>query len=107
LFQSDILFQCIVRFIHIFISSNEEVFLFLFRPQSAKQARNYFAPISNDDNGAEDYSRPFLKGGKKMLNVLTASNDISRMLPKRIQQDKERLYCETLQLKSNLNEMQE
>jgi|LakMenE18May11ns_1017448.scaffolds.fasta_scaffold8159098_1 hypothetical protein len=42
-----------------------------------------------------------------MLNVLTASNDISRMLPKRIQQDKERLYCETLQLKSNLNEMQE
>ncbi len=42
-----------------------------------------------------------------MLNALSASNDLSRMLPKKIIQDKERLYCETLQLKSNLNDISE
>lgn len=46
----------------------------------------------------------FIKVGKKqMFNALSASNDLSRMLPKKIPQDKERLYCETLQLKTNLN----
>ena len=42
-----------------------------------------------------------------MFNAMSASNDLSRMLPKKIQQDKERLYCETLQLKTNLNEITE
>lgn len=42
-----------------------------------------------------------------MFNPMTASNDLSRLLPKKIQQDKERLYCETLQLKTNLNEISE
>lgn len=42
-----------------------------------------------------------------MGNFVSTSNDLSRLLPKRIQQDKEKLYCETLQLKSLLNEMGE
>jgi hypothetical protein len=47
-------------------------------------------------------------GGKKaMFNPMTASNDLTRLLPKKIQHDKERLYCETLQLKTNLNEVSE
>jgi hypothetical protein len=32
------------------------------------------------------------------------TNDFARILPKKIYQDKERLYSEALQLKQNLNE---
>jgi regulator of replication initiation timing len=35
------------------------------------------------------------------------SHDFSRILPKKIHQDKERLYSETLQLKQSLNEVME
>jgi hypothetical protein len=52
----------------------------------------------------EEPPKHFIKVGKKqMFNALSASNDLSRMLPKKILHDKERLYCETLQLKTNLN----
>ena len=35
------------------------------------------------------------------------SHDFSRILPKKIHQDKERLYSETLQLKQSLNDLTE
>ena len=41
-----------------------------------------------------------------MLKAST-SNDLSRLLPKRIPHEKERLYYETLQLKTSLNDITE
>lgn len=35
------------------------------------------------------------------------SHDFSRILPKKIHQDKERLYSETLQLKQSVNDLTE
>lgn len=40
-----------------------------------------------------------------MFHAVTSSNDLSRLLPKKIQQDKEQLYYEALQLKNTLNEI--
>jgi hypothetical protein len=42
-----------------------------------------------------------------MFHAVTSSNDLSRLMPKKILQDKEQLYHETLQLKNNLNEVNE
>jgi len=42
-----------------------------------------------------------------MIHAVATTNDLSRLLPKNIPQDKERLYSETLQLKNNINELTE
>ena len=83
----------------------EKVVIGLLRPQSAKQARNYINQPSHDDSHADEYSRPFFKHNKQMGKAVSTSNDLSRLLPKRIPHEKERLYYETLQLKTSLNEI--
>ena len=40
----------------------------------------------------------------KLMRPDLTTNDFARILPKKIYQDKERLYSEALQLKQNLNE---
>jgi hypothetical protein len=56
----------------------------------------------------EEPIRHFVKMGKKqMLNAMSISNDLSRLLPKKIHHDKEQLYHENLQLKNSLNEVNE
>lgn len=42
-----------------------------------------------------------------MPNVMSVSNDLSRLLPKKIHHDKEQLYYDNMQLKTNLNEINE
>jgi hypothetical protein len=71
--------------------------------------RNYLAQVSNEDGtNIEEPMRHLIKAGKKqMFSALTASNDLSRLLPKKINHDKEQLYHENLQLKTNLNELNE
>lgn len=61
------------------------------RPQSAK-AKHYWAQNSHDEGQFEEHTRSHLKHNKKLVNMVSASNDLSRLLPKRIVQDKERLY---------------
>ena len=66
----------------------EKVQFTLIRPQSAKQARNYWPNLtSNDENHHHEEGRHLGKH-KKMQHVVSTSNDISRLLPKRIQHDK-------------------
>jgi len=67
---------------------DEEVNQFLWRPQSAKQVRNYWAQISTDEGVAKDPSKPFLKMNNKPARNAVSNNDFSRLLPKRIQHDK-------------------
>jgi hypothetical protein len=91
----------------IVILSNEQVRQSPLRPHSAKQARNYWAQTSHEETLPDEQGRPFLRPNKKLMSAGSASNDFSRLLPKRILHDKERLYYETLQLKTSLNEVAE
>lgn len=77
---------------HYRLFTNEEVKGGILRPQSAKQVRNYWVQSANDE-GQTDSRHVFKHGKVKMGNFVSTSNDLSRLLPKRIQQDKERLYC--------------
>ena len=42
-----------------------------------------------------------------LQEVSVSNNDLSRLMPKRIPQDKERLYQETISLKNTINEVSE
>lgn len=61
--------------------------------------------MSSDDfneNGAQQKNQH-----RKIVKVMKpdlTTHDFARILPKKIYQDKERLYSEALQLKQNLNE---
>lgn len=85
----------------------------LFRPQSAKhQIIGNWPQISSEEVTALENESLRNIHGKKSGNILRAhyitnSNDFSRLLPKKIMQDKERLYSEGLQLKQNLNQVLE
>jgi hypothetical protein len=85
------------------LRKNEKVIVCLDRPQSAK-AREYWPQISTDEAfPADDAAKNFFRPNKKLAMHAVTTNDLSRLLPKNIPQDKERLYSETLQLKNNLN----
>lgn len=75
------------------------------RPQSAKPG--YRAPAqqsSTDDLKDDDFmQKNILRKQVKLLKPDLTTNDFSRVMPKKIYQDKERLYSEGLQLKQKLN----
>jgi hypothetical protein len=89
-----------------FYSSHEEVQVPLRRPHSAKPIRSFVPQVLGEDSIEE--ARHFLKSGKRHLaSAVSVSNDLSRLLPKKIHHDKEQLYHENLQLKASLNEVNE
>ena len=84
--------------------------LFNWRPQSAKPGfKGYWGQSSADDINEQSViskSNQQRKQVKIMKPDLT-THDFARILPKKIHQDKERLYSEALQLKQSLNEVVE
>lgn len=50
-------------------------------------------------------NKNFSKKNVVLMKPDLTSHDFSRILPKKIHQDKERLYSETLQLKQSLNDL--
>jgi hypothetical protein len=79
----------------------------LVRPQSAKiGARGYWGHGSEEI----DQNSSNKNIGRKQVAIMKpdlTTHDFSRILPKKIHQDKERLYSETLQLKQSINELTE
>jgi hypothetical protein len=90
-------------------TTHEEVCLVLDRPQSAKPGhKGYWGQSSADD--INDHSMIKQGNNRKAVKFVRpdlTTHDFARILPKRIQQDKERLYSEALHLKQNLNEIME
>ena len=56
--------------------------------------------ISDEDNDDNQYQH---RKKVKIMKPDFVTNDCARLLPKKIHQDKERLYSEALQLKHSLN----
>jgi hypothetical protein len=70
--------------------------------------RGYWGYSNTDEVSEHNTSTKNLS--KKQVVIMKpdlTSHDFSRILPKKIHQDKERLYSETLQLKQSLNEVME
>jgi|688.fasta_scaffold626075_2 hypothetical protein len=70
--------------------------------------RGYWGHSNTDEVSEHNTSTKNLS--KKQVVIMKpdlTSHDFSRILPKKIHQDKERLYSETLQLKQSLNEVME
>jgi hypothetical protein len=66
--------------------------------------RGYWGQTNTDE--ASEHNTSTKNIHKKQVVLMKpdlTSHDFSRILPKKIHQDKERLYSETLQLKQSLN----
>ena len=83
--------------------------MILLRPQSAKPGyKGYWGQASSDDIGDQSVSSK--AGHRKQIKIMKpdlTTHDFARIMPKKIHQDKERLYSETLQLKQTVNELME
>lgn len=70
--------------------------------------RGYWGQGNTDE--ASEHNTSAKNINKKQVVLMKpdlTSHDFSRILPKKIHQDKERLYSETLQLKQSVNDLTE
>lgn len=82
--------------------SDEEVRTSWCRPQSAKHVSNQWLP-SHSDHHLQLQKQTNTTVNQQGHKPASNTSNLTRLLPKRIHYDKEKLYYETLQLKTALN----
>ena len=84
----------------------EQVFAFLSRPLSSKNKSNGFWGYPIKEEQDDSYSKQLqIKKKVKLIRPDLTTNVFSRILPRKMYKDKERLYSEGLQLKQAFNEV--
>ena len=98
-----------IEFLNYIQREDEEVYIALFRPQSAKPGHkgNWGQYSVEDANEQSNIQRHQNRKQVKLMRPDLTTHDFARILPRKIQQDKERLYSEALQLKQSMNELAE
>jgi hypothetical protein len=86
----------------LYFYHNEQVHNPLYRPSSTKQKSQAYW------NSSQEKPDPYRKQvyTRKKVNIIKpdlTTNDFTRILPRQMYQDKERLYSEGLQLKQAIN----